>query len=76
MIVADSNILAYLYLPYELTQYAEELLIADPEWVAPVLWRSEFRNILAGYVRRKTITFEQAKNRGQILISCVPDFEC
>jgi predicted nucleic acid-binding protein len=38
----------------------EDLLIADPEWVAPVLWRSEFRNILAGYVRRKTITFEQA----------------
>jgi predicted nucleic acid-binding protein len=60
MIVADSNILAYLYLPCEFTQYAEELLMADPEWVAPVLWRSEFRNILAGYVRRKTITFEQA----------------
>jgi len=60
MIVADSNILAYLYLPCEFTPYVEDLLIADPEWVAPVLWRSEFRNILAGYVRRKTITFEQA----------------
>jgi predicted nucleic acid-binding protein len=24
------------------------------------LWRSEFRNILAGYVRRKTLTYEQA----------------
>lgn len=32
----------------------------DPEWAAPILWRSEFRNILAGYNRRKTITFDQA----------------
>lgn len=60
MIVADSNILAYLYLPCEFTPYAEQLLMSDPEWVAPMLWRSEFRNILAGYVRRKTMTFEQA----------------
>ena len=29
MIVADSNILAYLYLPCEFTQYAEDLLMAD-----------------------------------------------
>jgi predicted nucleic acid-binding protein len=27
---------------------------------APIVWRSEFRNILAGYMRRKTLTFEQA----------------
>ncbi len=60
MIVVDSNIIAYLYLPCEFTQYAEELLVSDSEWVAPVLWKSEFRNILAGYVRRKIITFEQA----------------
>lgn len=24
-----------------------------------MLWRSEFRNILAGYLRRKTLSFEQ-----------------
>lgn len=60
MIVVDSNIIAYLYLPCEFTQYAEELLLSDSEWIAPVLWKSEFRNILAGYMRRKTITFEQA----------------
>ena len=60
MIVVDSNIIAYLYLPCEFTQHAEELLVSDSEWVAPILWKSEFRNILAGYVRRKTITFEQA----------------
>ena len=60
MIVVDSNILAYLYLPGDRTAAAEALLEQDPEWAAPVLWRSEFRNVLAGYMRRKTITFDQA----------------
>jgi predicted nucleic acid-binding protein len=62
MIVVDSNVLAYLYLPGERTADAEALLEQAPEWAAPVLWRSEFRNILAGYVRRKILAFEQACN--------------
>ena len=62
MIVVDSNILAYLYLPGDRTAAAEALLEQDSEWAAPVLWRSEFRNILAGYMRRKTITFDQARS--------------
>jgi predicted nucleic acid-binding protein len=60
MIVVDSNILAYLYLPGEFTEAAEALLESDPDWAAPVLWRSEFRNILAGYVRRDSLSFDQA----------------
>ena len=60
MIVADTNVLAYLYLPGDRTADAEALLQRDPAWAAPVLWRSEFRNILAGYMRRKTLTFDQA----------------
>lgn len=60
MIVVDSNILAYLYLPGEYTAAAEALLQRDPDWAAPVLWRSEFRNILAGYMRRNMITLELA----------------
>lgn len=62
MIVVDSNVLAYLYLPGEYTAAAETLLEQDSDWAAPILWRSEFRNILAGYMRRKAITFEQAKS--------------
>ena len=62
MIVVDSNVVAYLYLPGEYTAHAEALLEREPEWAAPVLWRSEFRNILAGYLRRKTLTFEQTCN--------------
>lgn len=60
MRVVDSNVLAYLYLPCEHTSAAESLLERDPDWAAPVLWRSEFRNILAGYLRRGSLTFQQA----------------
>lgn len=60
MIVVDTNILAYLYLPTAHTARAEALLKQDPEWSAPILWRSEFRNILAGYMRRKALTFQDA----------------
>jgi len=60
MIVVDSNVVAYLYLPGEHTAKAEALLEQDPDWAAPALWRSEFRNILAGCLRRKTLTFSQA----------------
>ena len=60
MIVVDTNILAYLYLPGDFTERAEALLAKDADWVAPTLWRSEFRNILAGFMRRSTLTFDQA----------------
>ncbi len=60
MIVVDSNVLTHLYLPSEFTAAAEALLEKDSDWAAPILWRSEFRNILAGFLRRKAITFEQA----------------
>jgi len=60
VIVVDSNVIAYLYLPGEYAAAAEALLEEDPDWASPVLWRSEFRNILAGYLRRGTLTFDQA----------------
>lgn len=60
MIVVDTNVLAYLYLPGNFTSAAESLLKSDPDWAAPILWRSEFRNILAGYMRSGRLTFEQA----------------
>ena len=59
MIVVDTNVIACLYLPGAHTDDAEALLARDPEWNAPALWRSEFRNILAGYLRRRMLTFDQ-----------------
>jgi predicted nucleic acid-binding protein len=61
MIVVDSNVLAYLYLPGEFSEAAERLLADEPDWHAPVLWRSEFRNILAGCLRRGALALEQAQ---------------
>ena len=60
MIVADSNVLAYLFIRGIHTPLAEALLAEEPQWVAPTLWRSEFRNILAGYMRRGDVSFEGA----------------
>ena len=59
MIVVDTNVIAYLLIPGPWTEAAEELLQAEPVWAAPPLWRSEFRNILAGYLRRGTLSLEQ-----------------
>ncbi len=52
MIVVDVNTIAYLWIPGEMTKFAERALEKDPYWVTTFLWRSEFRNILAGYLRR------------------------
>jgi len=60
MIVVDTNIIAYLALPTRYTARAEKLLAIDPEWTAPVLWRSEFRNVLATYLRKSMLTIESA----------------
>lgn len=60
MIAVDSNVLAYLYLPGPHTAAVEALMERDPEWVAPLLWRSEFRNVLAGYLRRGDLDLKQA----------------
>lgn len=60
MIVVDTNILAYLYLPTGFSEQAELLLLKQPKWIAPVLWRSEFRNVLALYLRKEILTLEQA----------------
>ena len=48
MIVVDTNIIAYLYLPTEQTDDVVTLLHKDPHWIAPL------------YVRKKIIDLETA----------------
>lgn len=60
MIVVDTNVVAYLYLPTVQTAAVERLLVEQPDWVAPLIWRSELRNVLALYIRKSLLTFDQA----------------
>ncbi len=58
MIVVDTNIVSYLYLSGERSRQSESLLSLDPHWCAPVLWRSEFRNVLSLYLRKGLLTLD------------------
>lgn len=55
MIVVDTNILAYLLLDGERTPQAQAVMLHDPLWCAPSLWRSEFNNVLSIYLRQGRI---------------------
>lgn len=63
MIVADTNLIAYIVIPGPLSSFATEVLQKDREWVAPALWRSEMRNLLLGYVRRGEMSVDEAAHR-------------
>ena len=60
MIVVDTNVLAYLLLPGPKTELAEALRLNERQWAAPPLWRSEFRNVLTGYLRRDLLNLPRA----------------
>jgi predicted nucleic acid-binding protein len=61
LIVVDSNIIAYLYAGAGYGPSAAALLEQDQDWVAPLLWRSELRNVLAGGLRRRGLRIEEAR---------------
>ncbi|MXY82362.1 MAG: type II toxin-antitoxin system VapC family toxin [Gemmatimonadetes bacterium] len=62
MIVVDTNLIAYLLISGERTQQAEAAKRQAPEWAAPLLWRSEFRNLLALYIRQEIFDLYHAIN--------------
>jgi predicted nucleic acid-binding protein len=61
MIVVDTNVIGYLYLASEHSVQAEQALLRDPTWAAPILWRSELRSVLALYMRRGQLSLEDAQ---------------
>jgi predicted nucleic acid-binding protein len=60
MIVVDSNVIAYCWIPSERSQIAQRVRLRDPAWHVPVLWRSELRSALATYLWRGTMTLDDA----------------
>lgn len=60
MIVVDTNITVYLWMPGEYTTVSESILHKEKEWVVPFLWQSEFCNVLSVYVRNNQMSKETA----------------
>jgi len=59
MIAVDTNIISYLYISGDRSQQSEDLLSFDSNWVAPILWRSEFRNVLTQYLRKNLLNIDE-----------------
>lgn len=60
MIVVDTNVVAYLFIPGGKRPLASRALEKDPVWAVPLLWRSEFRNVLALYMRQGRLSLADA----------------
>ena len=59
MIVVDTNVIHYCWVPGQNTEVAQAVRRQDPDWHAPILWRSEMRNVLTAYLRRGLLTRAQ-----------------
>lgn len=57
MIVVDTSVIASLWVPNNMEELAYEVLKKDPDWVAPLLWKSELRNVMAKYLRKNILDF-------------------
>jgi predicted nucleic acid-binding protein len=62
VIAVDTNVICYRWIPSPHAGTVEKALAKDPDWIAPLLWRSEFRNALAGTVRQNLITTDVAND--------------
>jgi predicted nucleic acid-binding protein len=65
VIVVDTNLIADLLLGGEAVETARAVYRRDHEWSAPVLWRSEFANVLAQQCRRERTSLDAAKEAHQ-----------
>ena len=60
MIVVDTNVIAYLLIAGDRSEICQQVLNRDPDWGAPLLWRSEFRNVLTLYGRQSHLPLDEA----------------
>ena len=66
MIVADTNLVAYLVIDGERTEAARRVRMRDADWRLPPLWRSEFLSVLATSVRASVLDEEGALRAWEI----------
>ena len=71
MIVADTNLVVYLFITGDQTTLAQRALDKDPYWIVPPLWQSEFRNVLASFIRRGM----RLKQAAQIMLNAIEVLE-
>jgi predicted nucleic acid-binding protein len=62
VIVVDTNVVCYRWISSPNNAAAEAALLKDPHWIAPLLWRSEFRNIVALAIRKRALTIDAARD--------------
>jgi len=60
VIVVDTNLLVNFYLRSEQSDLADKAFLKDPVWIAPLLWRSEFLNVLTACLRKGILNLEAA----------------
>ena len=60
MIVASTDLITHFFLRGESTELAESVLMKDENWAVPILWRSDFRNVLSTLIRSKKLKLENA----------------
>ena len=62
MIVVDTNIIAYMTFSTPYSPIVSALYQKDPVWEAPLLWKSEFLNVLALHYRKGLVNYHEGLN--------------
>lgn len=57
MIVVDTNIIAGLFVQSDVDEIVNRVVMKDSDWVAPILWKSEFRSVLSLYFKKGFLDF-------------------
>ena len=74
-VVVDTNVVAYYWLPGSRTEEAIALRRRTDDWFVPLLWKSEFRNVLANYIRAGQLGLDHARAAVRSAESALADFE-
>lgn len=60
MIVVDTNVITYFFIMSTETDKAQAVMQKDANWIAPPLWKSEFRNVLIQHIKHERLTLDEA----------------